>query len=184
MKIPLMESRFGGTIGNVPQIEVTGMSEKKLYNEILKFEYRKHEALMGVWWSGLLLKKHARKFFQEYLSSEVQFNIMILLKYAEHPLSQRELSERLLVDKSNLTGVCGRMEAAGLLTRSASPGDQRAYALELTPAGRDILEHVEGPYRERIRSFMQGCDDQEIARFTEYQTRLQRELIRQEEERP
>ena len=139
---------------------------------------------MGVWWSGLLLKKHARKFFQEYLSSEVQFNIMILLKYAEHPLSQRELSERLLVDKSNLTGVCGRMEAAGLLTRSASPGDQRAYALELTPAGRDILEHVEGPYRERIRSFMQGFDDQEIARFTEYLTRLQRELIRQEEERP
>ncbi|WP_302812670.1 MarR family winged helix-turn-helix transcriptional regulator, partial [Victivallis vadensis] len=86
--------------------------------------------------------------------------------------------------KSNLTGVCGRMEAAGLLTRSASPGDQRAYALELTPAGRDILEHVEGPYRERIRSFMQGFDDQEIARFTEYLTRLQRELIRQEEERP
>lgn len=31
---------------------------------------------------------------------------------------------------------------------------------------------------------MQGFDDQEIARFTEYLTRLQRELIRQEEERP
>ncbi len=157
------------------------MSTRKLYNEILKFDDREHEAVMGVWWAGLLLKRHARKFFHEYLSSEVQFNIMILLKYAEHPLSQRELSERLLVDKSNLTGVCGRMEAAGLLTRSASPGDQRAYALELTSAGRDILDHVEVPYRERIRSFMQDFNEQEIAQFTMFLTRLQRELLRQEE---
>ncbi len=157
--------------------------EKKLYNEVLKFEDRGHEALMGVWWTGLLLKKQARKFFQEYLSSEVQFNVMILLKYADGPLSQRELAERLLVDKSNLTGVCGRMEAAGLLIRRTVADDQRSYALELTPAGLDILDHVEGPYREMIGDLMRIFSREELDTLVDFMTRMQRRINRMEEER-
>ena len=121
------------------------MTKNKTYNETVKFGSLEHEALMGVWWVGQMLKKRARRFFSDFLSSEIQFNIMLLLKYSDHPLSQQELSEKLLVDKSNLTGIAKRMETAGLLNRKVDSTDARAYQLELTTLGSSILEQVENP---------------------------------------
>ena len=112
------------------------------FNRDLEFDDLNHEALMGVWWTGVLLKKQARRFFRDTLASEAQFNIMLLLKYAEVPLTQNELSSRLLVDKSNVTGLVNRMAAAGLLRRVQVPDDRRAYHLKLTPAGLKLLNHA------------------------------------------
>ena len=127
------------------------MNAIELYREFPETETREQQALMGVWHVGQLLKIQARRFFREYLSSEMQFNIMLLLKHADHPMNQQELSEKLLVDKSNLTGVAGRMEAAGLLIRRVDPLESRAYQLELTSRGMKILEHVEMPYRAEVK---------------------------------
>ncbi len=144
------------------------------FHEILRFDDRDHEALMGVWWTGLLLKQQARRFFQAYGLSEAQFNILILLRYAEAPLTQRELGERLLVDKSNITGLCGRMEEAGLITRRTDPGDQRAYALALTEAGNVLLDQAEAPYRERVRRIMAGFSEAELETLTALAARMQK----------
>ncbi len=156
------------------------MKTNKTYNEVVNFGSPEHEALMGVWWVGQMLKKYARRFFGELLSSEVQFNIMLLLKYSDHPLSQRELSEKLLVDKSNLTGVAGRMEAAGLLTRKVDASDARAYQLELTALGHGILERVEVPYDQRIQRLMQEFSPEELATLTNFMGRMQKAIEREE----
>ncbi len=160
------------------------MGGGRSYNEVVKFDHPGHEAVMGVWWVGQLLKKQARRFFNQYLSSEVQFNIMLLLKYSDHPLSQRELSEQLLVDKSNLTGVAGRMESAGLLTRRTAAGDARTYQLELTALGAGILERLEGPYYAEIGRLMAEFTPEEQRLLTGFMARMQRALERDGEERP
>ncbi len=154
---------------------------KKTYNEVVKFGSLEHEALMGVWWVGQMLKKRARRFFGDLLSSEVQFNIMLLLKYSDHPLSQQELSEKLLVDKSNLTGVAGRMEAAGLLTRKVDSSDARAYQLELTTLGHGILERVEAPYDQKIKQLMEGFSQKELETLVKLMERMQHALDREEQ---
>jgi DNA-binding MarR family transcriptional regulator len=157
------------------------MTTDKTYNEIVKFSSQEHEALMGVWWVGQMLKKRARRFFSDYLSSEIQFNIMLLLKYADHPLSQQELSEKLLVDKSNLTGVAGRMETAGLLIRKVASNNARAYQLELTPLGRQILEHLEPPYDQKVKQLMEEFSPQELDTLIHFMERMQRAVNRENE---
>ena len=82
-----------------------------VFNQINKFTDVEHEALMGIWWSGALLKQCARRFLKKHTSTEAQFNILMSLKYAEKPLSQQELSDRIFVDKSNLTVLIDSLES-------------------------------------------------------------------------
>lgn len=154
------------------------MPDGRSYNEMVAFDDRGHEALMGVWWVGQLMKKHARRFFSRTLASEIQFNVMMLLKYAERPLSQQELSRKLFVDKSNLTGVAGRMVEAGLIVRDVDPTDARAYQLSLTPKGLATLAQVEMPYRDEIHRLMASFTDDELAHLTDYMVRLQTAIER------
>ena len=152
------------------------------FNRDLEFDDLNHEALMGVWWTGVLLKKQARRFFRDTLASEAQFNIMLLLKYAETPLTQNELSSRLLVDKSNVTGLVNRMAAAGLLRRVQVPDDRRAYHLKLTSAGLKLLNQVEQPYREEIAAIMQVFSCGEMRTLKRLMRRLQKSLEEREED--
>ena len=156
------------------------MNAIELYREFPETETREQQALMGVWHVGQLLKIEARRFFREYLSSEMQFNIMLLLKHADHPMNQQELSEKLLVDKSNLTGVAGRMEAAGLLIRRVDPLDSRAYQLELTSRGRKILEHVEMPYRAEVKKVMADFSPAELSMLIRFMERMRKTLNSEE----
>ena len=105
--------------------------KRQHYNEVNRFANPAHEALMGVWWSGLMLKRTARAFFRAHAVSDTQFNALVVLKVTGRPLTQRELGERLLVDKSDLTGVIDRMEKAGLVARRAVKGDRRCNAVAL-----------------------------------------------------
>ena len=156
------------------------MNAIELYREFPETETREQQALMGVWHVGQLLKIQARRFFREYLSSEMQFNIMLLLKHADHPMNQQELSEKLLVDKSNLTGVAGRREAAGLLIRRVDPLDSRAYQLELTSRGRKILEHVEMPYRAEVKKVMADFSPAELSMLIRFMERMRKTLNSEE----
>ena len=156
------------------------MNAIELYREFPETETREQQALMGVWHVGQLLKIQARRFFREYLSSEMQFNIMLLLKHADHPMNQQELSEKLLVDKSNLTGVAGRMEAAGLLIRRVDPLDSLAYQLELTSRGRKILEHVEMPYRAEVKKVMADFSPAELSMLIRFMERMRKTLNSEE----
>jgi len=147
--------------------------KSRSHNQIVHFDDKAHEALMGIWWTGILLRKNAKRFFSNYLSSEVQFNIMMILKYAAAPLTQNEISEQLLVDKSNITGMIDRMEKAGLLRRAEAPHDRRCHHIELTGAGHEIIDKVEQPYRDYIRELMNIFSTEEIAAITNYMERLQ-----------
>ena len=53
---------------------------------------------------------------------------------------QRTLAGTVGFDTSTIGGVIDRLEARGLMTRSASPHDRRVRLLALTDAGRALLE--------------------------------------------
>ncbi len=143
------------------------------FNASNRFDDPVHEALMSVWWSGILLKREARRFFRDRIVSEPQFNVMMLLKYAEGPLSQQDLSERLLVDKSNLTGLVGSLENLGFVKRRKSPDDRRFYRLTLTAQGSAFLDVAESPYRELVYRIMSVYSPSEMKQLTELMLRLQ-----------
>lgn len=51
------------------------------------------------------------------------------------PLSQRDLAERLRLEKSSVSRLAAEMERKGLLVRERDPDDGRQYRLRLTEQG-------------------------------------------------
>ena len=57
-------------------------------------------------------------------------------------IDQRTLAAAIGFDTSTIAGVIDRLEARGLLQRSASPDDRRVRLLALTAAGQTLLSQV------------------------------------------
>ena len=61
-----------------------------------------------------------------------------------HPgIDATRLSEIIYFDRSTIGDVLDRMEAKGWILRESTPDDRRIKLLELSPAGRDVLQQVE-----------------------------------------
>ena len=71
----------------------------------------------------------------------VQYAILQMVH--NHPgFDQRTLARNIALDTSTTAGVVDRLEARGVITRSASPDDRRVRLLSLTPAGEQLLVDV------------------------------------------
>ena len=64
---------------------------------------------------------------------------MLLAIARDEGLSQRQLGERLLAAKSNVTGLLQRLEVAGLIRREADEHDARGQRVFLTTSGKSLL---------------------------------------------
>jgi DNA-binding MarR family transcriptional regulator len=70
-----------------------------------------------------------------------QFGLLRLVADSEGQ-SQQALSEILHITKSRMVWLVDDLERHGLAERRRNPSDRRAYALYLTPKGRQILEEA------------------------------------------
>lgn len=96
------------------------------------------------------LLRASRKVFRPFGLSEAQFNVLQVLQDADDQLSQRELSDILIVDRSNITGLIDRMEKSAWVERQPAPGDRRAYRVALTAEGRRIWRQANTAYVQAI----------------------------------
>lgn len=58
------------------------------------------------------------------------------------PLSQRALADSHHVTEQTIGRTVAHLEASGHLLRGRDPGDRRRRVVELTPAGRALLDHL------------------------------------------
>ena len=109
---------------------------------------------MNVLLTGTMLKRTARGFFHNAPISEVQFNLLMALYHSDVPLSQNDLSDRLVVDKSNITPLIDHLQKSKLIKRNKVPGDRRRYHITLTKAGRQCVDTVEPAYQKLVAEVM------------------------------
>ncbi|OWV77995.1 MarR family transcriptional regulator [Rhizobium sp. R634] len=50
------------------------------------------------------------------------------------------LGEKLFLESNTLTPILKKLESSGLITRHRDPADERQVRVNLTPAGRDLVE--------------------------------------------
>ncbi|MFZ0033936.1 MAG: MarR family transcriptional regulator [Sedimentisphaerales bacterium] len=115
------------------------------------------EALLNIYYTANLIKKRADVFFRTFGLTDVQFNVMTLLTYQVGPeggLSQAQLSDKMLVNRANITSLVDRMEKAGLVARTARSNDRRFNIIKLTTKGTKLHEKVEPFYLEQIQQVM------------------------------
>ncbi|MCK5708644.1 MAG: MarR family transcriptional regulator [Candidatus Aureabacteria bacterium] len=127
----------------------------------LRFNSKAHEALISVWWTGVLLKKESRYFFKPDFATDAQFNIMMIIKYSNSPVTQNDLSERLLVDKSNITGLVDRMEKGGLIQRNKVENDRRSYHIICTSKGKKLIDKFDVLYEKKVQKIMSAFSEKE-----------------------
>jgi DNA-binding MarR family transcriptional regulator len=77
----------------------------------------------------------------EFELSEPQCHVLRSIEPgAEAPM--RRLVERLRCDASNVTGIVDRLEARGLVERTACPHDRRVRMVRLTPRGAQMRARI------------------------------------------
>jgi len=138
---------------------------------------QRHEAIVSFWWTSAMLKKVSRRFFRENYSSEAHFNLLMTLVKSEGPLTQNELSQKLLVDKSNITGLLDKLEALGQIRRNKAPNDRRSYHITLTDTGRELVERLDVLYSEMVQQVMTDFTEEECEQLVSLARKLRVSLI-------
>jgi len=114
-----------------------------------------HEALLSLVRTSTLMQKLSNRFFSKFDLTDVQFNILMILKdHGAEGLSQQELSEQLVVGKSNVVGLVDRLEKAGYVARTPHPSDRRFNQIVLAPKGEKLERRVEKSYFKEVDRMM------------------------------
>jgi DNA-binding MarR family transcriptional regulator len=127
-----------------------------------------HEALLSTYFTASCLRKKAGHFLQPFGLTDVQFNLMMLLKHqsgSSDGLTQAQLSNMMLVNRANITSLVDRMEKAELVTRTTPPSDRRYNIIILTAHGKRLLSRIEPLYVEEVQRIMNVLVDTEQERL-------------------
>lgn len=111
--------------------------------------------------------RESQRLFRPHGLTAAQYNVLKVL--ADHPkgLSQRELSDLLVVERSNVTGLLDRMEKAGWVRRADHPQDRRVYQVSLTPSGRRLLAKVQPLYFDVVEQVTRGIASKRMREGTD-----------------
>ncbi len=118
------------------------------------------------------LLRGSQKLFRPHGLTAAQFNVLNLIARSESGMSQRELSDKLVVDRSNVTGLLDRMEKAGWVRRYDDPDDRRIYRVSLTAGGRRLWKKVNPQYFAAVTEVTRGLSGNRIRDCVDLLVRL------------
>ncbi len=117
--------------------------------------------------------RESHRLFKPLGLTAAQYNVIAALATAERDLSQRELGDLLVVDRSNVTGLINRLERTGWVARTQDPEDARVRRLKLTSSGRRLWERVRPRYEAVVRQVAAELSDRRIQTAIEVLQQLQ-----------
>ena len=77
------------------------------------------------------------------------------------PLTISEIQAKVLLASGSMTAAVDRVESRGLAVRKAQAGDRRARRIELTPAGRSLIESVFQEHAKHLEEALAVLDETE-----------------------
>ena len=114
------------------------------------------------------LRSHLNENFDVTLP---QFEVLCELDRRGGPVAMSQLSSRLNVTSSNLTGVVDRLVRKGLVRRFRSKKDRRVQRIEISPEGRAVHAEIAADNALWIARAFTNLTDQEVIQL--------RKLLRQ-----
>ena len=78
------------------------------------------------------------------------------------PLTITEIQGKILLASGSMTAAVDRLEKKGTIVRLFVKEDRRARLLELTEAGRGLIERVYGEHRSQFEALMGVLGDKEM----------------------
>lgn len=137
-----------------------------------------HEALLSLVRTSALMQKLSDRFFSRFGLTDVQFNILMILKeHGSAGLSQQELSEHLIVTKSNVVGLIDRLERSGYVKRMSHPSDRRFNQIVLTPKGTKLELKIEESYFTEVDKMMNALSTPQKRAVIQAMERIRQYII-------
>ena len=124
---------------------------------------RGYELVAAVLGTADAFLRGSQRLFRPLGLTGAQFNVLNILAAEAAGLSQRALGDKLLVDRSNVTGLLDRMEKSGWVRRKDHPGDRRVYLITLTPAGRALWAEANPIYLKVVAQVTAGLSAKRIS---------------------
>jgi MarR family transcriptional regulator, 2-MHQ and catechol-resistance regulon repressor len=93
--------------------------------------------------------------------SAAGFSVLVVLTTAGGTLELKTLRRRLGWSKANATEVTGTLAARDLVIRRRSPSDRRIVLVDLTSAGRDVVERLFPAHSDRVTRAFGALDEAE-----------------------
>ncbi|MDX1631225.1 MAG: MarR family transcriptional regulator [Thermoanaerobaculia bacterium] len=147
---------------------------RRLRDEIKQtkpFTSPREEAYLNLQRSAALLEQQLARFFKSWKLTPTQYNVLRILRGA-HPeaLPCREVGDRMVTPVPDVTRLLSRLEEKEMVRRSRGTTDRRVVLVTVTDSGRELLDEIEGPLRERMKELlghMEADDLRELSRLLE-----------------
>ncbi|MFD5761098.1 MarR family winged helix-turn-helix transcriptional regulator, partial [Streptomyces sp. NPDC127044] len=97
--------------------------------------------------------------------SIIQARLLGVLRDREPTMNQ--LGRMLGLDKSSISGLVDRAQRRGLVTRTVSANDRRAFQVSITDAGRQLIEQLAAQFAERIELSVAPLPDADRQRLSQ-----------------
>lgn len=89
-----------------------------------------------------------------------QFGVLELL-YHKGSLRICEIIEKTLSTGGNMTVVINNLHKVGLIERTLDPHDKRAFLINITPKGEDLISKIFPRHLENLELILDGLDEEE-----------------------
>lgn len=107
----------------------------------------------------------SQKMSRQYGLTGPQSSVLRILG-RQGPMSSANLSRRLYVTPSNITGIIDRLEKKGLVARIRKEGDRRVALINLTEAGQELSQSIPDSIENRFISELADLEPQHVQILT------------------
>jgi len=126
-----------------------------------------HRALQALFRAEAAVRRRLAAELEREGISAAGFSALVVITTAGGSLELKTLRRRLGWSKPNATEVTATLEERGFLERHRLDSDRRAVALELTPAGRSVVERLFPAHSDRVANAFGALDETEKRSLTD-----------------
>ena len=120
-----------------------------------------HRALQALTRAETAVRRSVAAELERAGVSAAGFAALVVLTVAGGELELRTVRRRLGWSKANASEVTRTLEQHELVRRRRAPMDRRAWLIELTPAGAELVERLFPEHTRRVSVAFEALDDEE-----------------------
>jgi DNA-binding MarR family transcriptional regulator len=124
---------------------------------------------LRLWLQMLKAMRHVEGMLREklragYDTTLPRFDVLAALHAAPEGMKMSELSTHLMVSNGNVTGVVDRLVNDGFVARQTVESDRRAFMVQITDAGRDLMDEMTREHLGWIDAMFENVSERDAAR--------------------
>ncbi|MET3287450.1 UNVERIFIED_CONTAM: DNA-binding MarR family transcriptional regulator [Brevibacillus sp. OAP136] len=103
-------------------------------------------------------------------------SLILALLLEQDGLTQNEIAEKMLRDKTNVARMVANLEGKGFVRRATNQSDRRLLHVHLTETGRELAQSIIPIYEDIHHTICQGVSQEELDFLHSILLKLRRNL--------